>query len=742
MRSVRIMFAASLLLLCSIVFNGAAGAHPATVGDSSRADWFAQGPSAANVGEIARDAAGRGEFVWTDARGDQRLVNPIGATGNITREGDLARFSVTADTSSLYLLARVDRLTGITNDPSPELMVAFDTDAAHTAGATALPDGMATNVDAKAKWEFAIETQFTKTNPAAKPVLYNGASGAPCTTCSAQLVSAATRQGSFIEIAIPWNQLGGSMPAPQNSLRLSVLTFYSDKRAPLDGLASKAIDVLSPLATATELADGTINAYVDVHFNASGDVFAPLLISEFLPDPPTNSDPTGEWIELYNPNSFAVSLNGYKLGDQAYRGGSQGMVLLPNQMLAAGQAVVVANGKSVFQSRYPSVPAGSIIDMSKLTSYTNWASGVISLQNQNSGQPFKESIALLDPSDTIVDLVQYTTPIAASGLDRDNRPIVLTDMSVAPNASYDRCPATQDTNNGGLDFVAHLTVPEQTPGVACQGVPGVDLRIAEVGPEVVATGSTVQYMLAFSNAGTGPEAANSVVITGTLPSGLTFVSQSSATPGLVFNGTGANAHSPSWSIPTLAPGTQGMITINATVSGALAPNTLLVNTAGITSTPVETPATRGNNFTTLTSITEGPPDLAISSTWPAVATPGSQFTFTIDYANNGEDDASDVVITDQLPANVRLLSASAPGLSFNNATSGALVWRTSALSFGEEGTITLTVQVNKFAPTGSKLTNQITASSTPADSPTTNNSETKSLTVGKSLIFIPVARRI
>ena len=129
-------------------------------------------------------------------------------------------------------------------------------------------------------------------------------------------------------------------------------------------------------------------------------MFAPLLISEFLPDPPTNNDPKGEWIEITNPNAFDVSLNGYKLGDQAYRNGSQGMVLLPNQTLAAGQSLVIANDKPTFQSRYPTVPTASIVEMNSLASYTSWASGKISLQNQNSSAPFKESLALLDPTDT------------------------------------------------------------------------------------------------------------------------------------------------------------------------------------------------------------------------------------------------------------------------------------------------------------------------------------------------------
>lgn len=734
----------SLFVLLALLLSATASAHPVSVADGSRIDWFGRGPAAPNIGAIARDSAGHGEFVWTDARGDQRLASPIGATGYITREADLARFSITADANNLYFLAKMDRISGITNNPSPELMVAIDSDAAHTAGLAALPDGMATNVDPAAKWEYVVETQFTSSASTAKPVLYTNGSSGVCSACAAQMLSAATLQGSFLEVSVPWAQIG-TTPAAATSLRFTVLTFYSDKRTPADGIASKAIDVVSPLSTADELSDNTANAYVDLHFDANGDVFAPLLISEFLPDPPTSRDPEGEWIELFNPNTFDVSLQGYKLGDQAYRGGSQGMLQLPNQTLAAGQALVVANNKAVFQSRYPSVPAGQIVDMTTLVPYSAWASGSVSLQNTNNGQPFKESIALLDPRDTLVDLVQYTTPVRASGLDPDNRPVVLAGTSVTPNASYERCPSSLDTNDGVVDFVTHTAVSEQTPGQPCLGVPGVDLRIASSGPEVVKGGSTVQVVLSFSNAGTGPQPALNVQITDTLPLGLTCASQSSSVSAgsISFTGSCGQGGTLSWSIPSLAPGANGSIILSLQVSGALSPNTVLASSAGITSNPVEDPSTLANNVSLFSMITEGPADLTVSSTWPegSQPAPGSQLSYTITYANNGADDASDVAIADQLPSSMVLVSASAPDASFNHATSGNLVWQLPSLGLQESGTITLVVKVLPTAVTGSTLTNQIAISSNPADSPLDNNTETKSLTVGKHVVSLPVTLR-
>lgn len=115
---------------------------------------------------------------------------------------------------------------------------------------------------------------------------------------------------------------------------------------------------------------------------------------------------------------------------------------------------------------------------------------------------------LLDPNDTIVDLVQYAykTDAGPTGLDPDVKPIVLSGPTVEPNASYDRCPSGADTNDGGLDFFVRTS--GQNPGAACVTVPGVDLRISKDGPDVVdgAAGTPIQYVIPFSNAGSSPAA--------------------------------------------------------------------------------------------------------------------------------------------------------------------------------------------------------------------------------------------
>jgi uncharacterized repeat protein (TIGR01451 family) len=733
-----------------------AAAHPVTIGDTSRSDWFGKGPPADNIGAIVRDTAGRGEFVWSDKRGDQRVVG----TSAITRETDLTSFAVTADATNLYFLARVERYSGISNNPPLQLIISIDggaDDPNHTLGRADLPDAVATNVSDAAKWEYAVETQFAPGAPqsfttSAQPKVFK-ADSTSVLTGSAQLVSSAARQGGYAEIQIPWAAINGQ-PLPDNTLRFTVSTYFANHGVPAgDGLVSKAIDVISSdaLGTAHELADGKIDTYFELHFNASGDVFAPVLLSEFLPDPPTSGDPKGEWIEIHNPNTFDVGLNGYKVGDQPYRTGSQGMVLLPNRQLAAGATLVLANNKTVFLTRYPTVDPNNVVDMNALTSYTAWASGHITLQNQNGGLAFKESLVLLDPNDTIADMVQYAykTALGPTGLDPDNKPILLTGPTVAPNASYDRCPSGQDTNDSGLDFFVHTgnvgDLP--TPGAACTTVPGVDLRISKDGPEAIeaSLGTTFQYLIPFSNAGSTP--ASNVVITDTLPVGLSCVSQvATVSAGVItppVNCPSADGATLTWNIASLASSASGTITLTVKFDTTPLQDIQLVNQVGIRSTPTESNATLHNNVASHTVITAGPADLGVTSTWAAQnPSPGREFTYTIAYGNFGEDTAYDIVIADQLPAQATFVGQEAPaGVTFVGAPGNKPSWKISSLAYQEGGTITVVARLADTSKSGAKLAHNLTITSSPADLTQAGeqpDSDQAQLTIGKRMLYLPL----
>ena len=77
--------------------------------------------------------------------------------------------------------------------------------------------------------------------------------------------------------------------------------------------------------------------------------------------------------------------------------------------------------------------------------------------------------------------------------------------------------------------------------------------------------------------------------------------------------------------------------------------------------------------------------------------PGAQFQFTITYRNTGQDDATDVTITDVLPAGVTILSEDSPDATWDNATTGTVTWDVGTLPANGSGTIVVTAQLSSSA---------------------------------------------
>ena len=81
-----------------------------------------------------------------------------------------------------------------------------------------------------------------------------------------------------------------------------------------------------------------------------------VVISEVMYDP-LETEPGGEWIEIYNPGSYAVDLFGFKVGDEEMIGGSEGMLRFPEgALLPAKEVVLIANQATVFHAKYGFYP--------------------------------------------------------------------------------------------------------------------------------------------------------------------------------------------------------------------------------------------------------------------------------------------------------------------------------------------------------------------------------------------------
>jgi uncharacterized repeat protein (TIGR01451 family) len=755
-----VAFTMTLTLILNVLFVANVGAHTVTVGDSYRGDWFAKTPSAKDIGTIARDASERGEYVWSDTKGDNLSVP--GFTSDITREADLEQFTITADANNIYFLAKMEYIRNLNLSRVPEVMISIDAD--HAAGNVQLPATAGISVTNEAAWEYVIQTKFTNTTPTAAPQLWKPAAST-CSGCAAQLTPSNTPYpGSFIEISVPWSNFTGGKPAPQTFWRFTVSVYYDNFAKPDSPRPSAVIDALSAKQTADEVADGDLDNYVDVHFADNGEVFSPILITELLPYPQyggPGADPAGEWIELHNilpatcGSACNIDLLNYKIGTQPYRGASGGAMLTfaTSRILPPGDFAVIVHDDSGsltrFTTQYPTVPLSKIIKMSSLQPYvpsyagTPWApDSTISLVRQKSDAQsqfvdFKETLALLNQSDVIADLVQYGTT-GATMYDANNAPIIVPLTGVTANESFERCPSERDTNDASFDFRAHdpATGNDPTPATTCPFTPGIDLQIRKTARNGdVVLGGVVTYTLNWDSIGQG--SVSNVVVTDTLPSAITF---GSATPAP----SSINGQTLTWNLGPAGTNVRGTILLSGTLGTNVGASQIIVNTARIRSgNPFDVDLHPDDNVASA-SVTAQMPDLRVSSEgWPTRADPGSVFCYDINYVygfGGAIGEATNVVISDALPPGLILVNqSSSPSLPYNGAVSGTLVWGPTTVPVDGTGTIHLCLQVRTDVMGGQVVSNRITITGTP-DSDTTagsNNVETRPLTFGYRL-YIPL----
>ncbi|MEM1206411.1 MAG: hypothetical protein AAGN66_24475 [Acidobacteriota bacterium] len=164
------------------------------------------------------------------------------------------------------------------------------------------------------------------------------------------------------------------------------------------------------------------------------------------------------------------------------------------------------------------------------------------------------------------------------------------------------------------------------------------LKIDSVDP--VAPGASLTYTLEVIN--NGPDTATNVVVTDTLPAGLT---------GAVTSGcAGDPSGLPACALGDLPAGGSKSFTITASVAAAA--GTALLNTATVTADTGD-PAPTDNTATEATQVGAGSADLTIvmdDSADPIQA--GDALTYTVQVINNGPDAAPDVQVATVLPPGV------------------------------------------------------------------------------------------
>ncbi len=195
-----------------------------------------------------------------------------------------------------------------------------------------------------------------------------------------------------------------------------------------------------------------------------------------------------------------------------------------------------------------------------------------------------------------------------------------------------------------------------------------DLSIAVTdSPDPVGTGADLTYTLSVANA--GPSVAQALTVSDVLPAGASFISA------IGTNWTCAAAgQQVTCTTPTLPIGTAPPLVISVTAPGV---DSTITNTASVSTTTLD--PVSNNNTASATTTVNAPSDLALAlSASPSPVAAQSTLTYTLDVANLGPRDATNLVVTNRLPdGNVSFQSAT--GIGWTCSQAGQIITCTRAL---------------------------------------------------------------
>lgn len=260
-------------------------------------------------------------------------------------------------------------------------------------------------------------------------------------------------------------------------------------------------------------------------------------------------------------------------------------------------------------------------------------------------------------------------------------------VSAADQTDADSTPGN---SNAGEDDQASVTVTPQAS----------DLSLTKIASSTTPTvGQNVTFTVTVSNA--GPTTATGVAVRDQLPGGLTFVS---ATPsqGTYSNATGL------WTIGTVTVGSTPTLQIVATVATVGdKTNTAQIQASDQTDTD-STPNNSNPNEDDQASVIISPPvaDLSLGKTIDnAAPMVGQLVLFTLTVSNAGPIAATNVVVTDLLPAGLSFTSSMPSQGSYNSGTG---LWTIGTIASGSS----VTLQIAATVTAGGRRMNsaQITAS--------------------------------
>jgi len=267
-----------------------------------------------------------------------------------------------------------------------------------------------------------------------------------------------------------------------------------------------------------------------------------------------------------------------------------------------------------------------------------------------------------------------------------------------------------------------------------------DLSITKsASPSPVFVNNLLTYTLTVSNS--GPATATGVTVVDTLPQN---VSLSSAGP--TQGSCSASAGTVTCNLGSVQPQATVTITIIVNVSPSAAGT--ITNTARVNASGGQNDPNQSNNTASVTTPVTAVANLVISKTaTPLQPGPGDDLSYAVRVTNSGPNAATEVLMTDAIPANTSFKSFSIASGATNWTCStppvgagGAVLCRAVSALPAESVSFVLVVTVNNNVPRNTTITNTAEVQSPTFDSDKSNNSATSVILTGAPVVVVTGGR--
>jgi uncharacterized repeat protein (TIGR01451 family) len=237
------------------------------------------------------------------------------------------------------------------------------------------------------------------------------------------------------------------------------------------------------------------------------------------------------------------------------------------------------------------------------------------------------------------------------------------------------------TDSAGNIIKEHKTITARGP----------DLVITKTdNPDPVIVGTDLTYIITVKN--NGPSDATGVVVTDTLPAGVTFKSALPA-PGTYNSGTGV------WTVGNLANGGTATLNLMVNINAPAVDGTVLTNVVKITGCNPVDPDTTNNEATQTTKVLAPIIKVTKTDSLSGAVNPGDTIKYTTVITNSGNGPATGVIFTDTPDMNTTLVVGSVTTTG-GFVTKGNIAGNIVEVNIGtiaalSNVTVTFTVTVNK-----------------------------------------------